>query len=95
MQLKHLIISILPAIVLAGGPQVCKVNRDGSGESDYRVTKDCCAAAGGRGAYFNEVYDVCWPKAGPAGNSVDTGGMVRCCNSRGRGSMECRGTINC
>jgi hypothetical protein len=104
MQTRTFIISILAsAFVCAnpmdleavGGPQVCKMNMNGSGDSDRQTTKDCCAAVGGSGAYFNEVYAVCWPKSGPTGNSVNTGAMVQCCTRRRRGSQACHGTINC
>jgi hypothetical protein len=68
-----------------GGPEICTANLDGSGETDEQVTKDCCAAVNQQ-AYFNEAEKQCWPYSGPAGNSVDTGAMVKCCSDRGRGS---------
>ena len=69
----------------AGGPEICTANLDGSGKTDEQVTKDCCAAVPQQ-AFFNEVTKYCSPYSGPAGNSVDTGAMVTCCNSRGRRS---------
>ena len=74
-----------PPTSFSGGPEICTANLDGSGETDEQVTKDCCAAVNQQ-AYFNEVQKECMPYSGPAGNSVDTGAMVKCCSSRGRGS---------
>lgn len=68
-----------------GGPEICTSNLDGSGETDEQVTKDCCAAVNQQ-AYFNEAEKQCQPYGGHLGNSVDTGAMVQCCSSRGRGS---------
>ncbi|KAF5384066.1 hypothetical protein D9615_003244 [Tricholomella constricta] len=67
------------------GPEICTSNRDGSGETDEQVTKDCCAAVKQQ-AYFNEAEKQCQPYGGHLGNSVDTGEMVKCCASRGCGS---------
>lgn len=73
------------ATIPLGGPIACMMNSDGSGDIDYNVTKDCCAAVNHK-AYFNELSHKCMDYAGPAGNSVDWGAMVRCCGNRGRGS---------
>ncbi|EIM81889.1 uncharacterized protein STEHIDRAFT_124761 [Stereum hirsutum FP-91666 SS1] len=73
------------AIYKRGGPEICTANLDGSGETDEQVTKDCCAAVNQQ-AYFNEAEKECQPYGGHFGNSVDTGAMVQCCSSRGRGS---------
>ncbi|GLB33191.1 hypothetical protein LshimejAT787_0100760 [Lyophyllum shimeji] len=74
-------------LVKRGGPEICTSNLDGSGETDEQVTKDCCAAVPQQ-AYFNEAEKQCQPYGGHLGNSVDTGAMVQCCASRGRGSRE-------
>ncbi|KAK7041627.1 hypothetical protein VNI00_009222 [Paramarasmius palmivorus] len=73
------------SFVTAGGPEICTKNKDGSGGTDYQVTKDCCAAVNHK-AYFNEAAKQCWPQSGPLGTEVDTGEMVKCCASRGCGS---------
>ncbi|KAK7020182.1 hypothetical protein VNI00_017830 [Paramarasmius palmivorus] len=79
------IILAVTSLVAAGGPEICTKRTDGTGGTDYQVTKDCCAAVKHK-AYFNEVVKECWPNAGPWGNSVNTGEMVKCCASRGCGS---------
>ncbi|EIM79978.1 uncharacterized protein STEHIDRAFT_163232 [Stereum hirsutum FP-91666 SS1] len=73
------------SLLRRGDPEICTDALDGSGCANYQVTKDCCAAVNQK-AYFNEVSTECWPYSGPAGNSVDTGAMVKCCSSRGKGS---------
>ncbi|KAL0569430.1 hypothetical protein V5O48_012534 [Marasmius crinis-equi] len=78
-------ISMLVTLAIAGGPEICTNNKDGSGGTNYQVTKDCCAAVD-QAAFFNEVTQVCEPDGGVLGNSVDTGAMVDCCSSRGAGS---------
>ncbi|KAH8814511.1 hypothetical protein DL96DRAFT_1472052, partial [Flagelloscypha sp. PMI_526] len=67
------------------GPEICTNNKDGSGGTNYQVTKDCCAAVN-QAAFFNELTHVCEPDGGVLGNSVDTGAMVSCCSSRNCGS---------
>ncbi|KAH8823946.1 hypothetical protein DL96DRAFT_1615890 [Flagelloscypha sp. PMI_526] len=68
-----------------GGPEICTNKLDGTGGTNYQVTKDCCAAVH-QAAFFNEVIHVCEPNGGVVGNSIDTGEMVICCTSRGCGS---------
>ena len=51
-----------------GGPEICTANKDGSGEADAQVTKDCCAAVNHK-AYFNEVEKVCEGYGGPLDNA--------------------------
>ncbi|KAK1225888.1 hypothetical protein PQX77_011161 [Marasmius sp. AFHP31] len=79
------IVASLAGSVLAGGPEICTNNKDGSGGTNYQVTKDCCAAVNHK-AYFNELVQQCMGYGGPADNAVDTGKMVECCGSRGAGS---------
>ncbi|KAL0059940.1 hypothetical protein AAF712_013287 [Marasmius tenuissimus] len=79
------IVASLAGSVLAGGPEICTNNKDGSGGTNYQVTKDCCAAVNHK-AYFNEVAKQCMGYGGPLDNAVDTGKMVECCSSRGAGS---------
>jgi hypothetical protein len=66
-----------------GGPIVCTYRENML--NNCQVTKDCCAAVR-HNAYFNEAQHMCMPRSGAAGNSVDTGEMVKCCESRGFGS---------
>jgi hypothetical protein len=72
------------------GPIVCTKNRDGTGPTNYQVTKDCCAHVhqdrGRNNVYFNEVQWLCTGRGGPLDNGVDWGGMNKCCQSRGAGS---------
>ncbi|KAF2669559.1 hypothetical protein BT63DRAFT_364280, partial [Microthyrium microscopicum] len=68
-----------------GGPQICTHNKDGSGGTNYQVTKDCCAAVKQK-TYFNEAEKKCMGPGGWYDNAVNTGGMVDCCTSRGAGS---------
>ncbi|KAJ8076098.1 hypothetical protein PM082_022083 [Marasmius tenuissimus] len=77
--------ALLASSVLGGGVMTCTNNKDGSGGTNYQVTKDCCAAVN-HAAFFNELFKQCWPNSGPPGNDVDTGKMVECCTSRGAGS---------
>ncbi|KAJ8073246.1 hypothetical protein PM082_020116 [Marasmius tenuissimus] len=79
------IVTSLVGSVTAGGPISCTNNKDGSGGTNYQVTKDCCAAVNHK-AYFNELEKRCMGYGGPIDNAVDTGKMVECCNSRGAGS---------
>lgn len=55
-------------LVKRGGPEICTSNKDGTGETDQQVTKDCCAAVNQK-AYFNEVEKVCEGYGGPADNA--------------------------
>ncbi|EOQ98847.1 hypothetical protein J056_002800 [Wallemia ichthyophaga EXF-994] len=67
------------ALVAAGGPEICT----GSGGcTEYQITKDCCAAVD-QSARFDELLKQCVPYGV---NSIDTGAMVSCCESRGAGS---------
>ncbi|KAK1223066.1 hypothetical protein PQX77_014065 [Marasmius sp. AFHP31] len=79
------IVASLAGSVLAGGPEICTNNKDGSGGTNVQVTKDCCAAVNHK-AYFNELEKKCMGYGGTFDNAVDTGKMVECCSSRGAGS---------
>ncbi|KAJ8073248.1 hypothetical protein PM082_020118 [Marasmius tenuissimus] len=88
MRVSFAIVAIVASLVgsaVAGGPISCTKNKNGSGGTNYQVTKDCCAAVKHK-AYFNELEKRCMGYGGPADNAVDTGKMVKCCNSRGAGS---------
>jgi hypothetical protein len=63
---------------------------DGGGSNDIKVTKDCChhfhQDRGINNVYFNDIAHECQGRGGIFDNAVDTGRMVECCISRGRGS---------
>ncbi|KAK1223287.1 hypothetical protein PQX77_013825 [Marasmius sp. AFHP31] len=79
------IVASLASSVVAGGPEICTNNKDGSGGNNEQVTKDCCAAVNHK-AYFNELSKLCMGYGGKPSNAVDTGKMVECCSSRGMSS---------
>lgn len=66
-----------------GGPQVCTI-RD-TGKVDCPMTEYCCSHINHK-AYWSTAQRYCLPNAGAAGNSVDTGQMVKCCEGNGGGS---------
>ncbi|SPO31941.1 related to conserved hypothetical Ustilaginaceae-specific protein [Ustilago trichophora] len=72
--------------VLGARQAYCTANKDGTGDPDYQVTKDCCAATREHSTTaFNEVKHVC-QDAGGLGNGINLGRFVNCCGQRGDGS---------
>ena len=63
-----LLLYVAEQLYKRGGPEICTANKDGSGEADAQVTKDCCAAVNHK-AYFNEVEKVCEGYGGPLDNA--------------------------
>lgn len=61
-----------------------RTNRE-TGKVDCQMTKYCHGQINHK-AYWNKSQHFCLPKAGAAGNSVDTGEMVNCCEGKGGGS---------
>ncbi|KAJ9477215.1 hypothetical protein PHBOTO_006444 [Pseudozyma hubeiensis] len=64
----------------------CTTELNGTGPSNYQITKDCCAATREhRTTAFWENDHKCWDAAG-FGNGINLGRFVKCCGDRGAGS---------
>ncbi|SPO31942.1 probable conserved hypothetical Ustilaginaceae-specific protein [Ustilago trichophora] len=81
-----LIATLFTSSALAAHTAYCTTNRDGTGEPNYQITKDCCAAtAESSTTAFNEGTHKCTDALG-FGNGINLGRFVNCCGSRGAGS---------
>lgn len=76
------------SVVNAGHIGACTVNLDGTGGYDSTATKECCPPLKNKtwNTYeYNRNYGDCrsiWP----GDNGLNTGAMVDCCTSKGKGS---------
>lgn len=76
----------LTSSALAGAGEIC-IQKDRNC-IDYQSTKDCCAASAGKTTHFREDFHICANDNVASDNSLNTGAMVACCESRGMGSKE-------
>lgn len=77
---------LFAGVAQAGGGEIC-LQKDRNC-IDYSSTKDCCAAAAGGATHFREDLHICANDNIATDDSLNTGAMVSCCESRGMGSME-------
>ncbi|KAJ1018578.1 hypothetical protein NDA16_004860 [Ustilago loliicola] len=65
---------------------ICTNNTNGTGGTNYQVTKDCCAATQEHDTTnFIETAQECMDAVG-LGNGLNLGRFIACCGSRGAGS---------
>lgn len=79
-------VACLASTTLAGQGEICKQKDRNC--IDYQTTKDCCAASAGGATHFREDLHICANDNLVSDNSLNTGAMVQCCESRGMGSQE-------
>lgn len=77
-------------VAQAGLGEVC-LQKD-RGCIDYSSTKDCCASSAGGATHFREDLHICANDNLVSDNSLNTGAMVNCCESRGMGSRALAST---
>lgn len=64
----------------------CTTNTNGTGNPNYQITKDCCAATREHSSTaFDESDHKCEDSLG-LGNGINLGRFVKCCGDRGAGS---------